>query len=125
MAPKKAVKAPAAKQREPPPEAAPVDVMRAKEKAARDFVQDVATASACERDVAQKAIDALIVVVGRQVREKQYCRIPNMMQIRLKILPARRAQTRKAFGKEGQVAARAALKKVHVSPLKPLKQAVE
>ncbi len=125
MAPKKAVKAPAAKKREPSPEAAPVDVLRAEEKAARDFMQDVASASGCERDVAQKAIDALIVVVGRQVREKQYCRIPNMMQFRLKILPARVAQTRRAFGKEVQVSARAAVKKVNISPLKPLKQAVE
>ena len=124
MAPKKTAKAPAAKKREPP-EAAPVDVMRAEEKAARDFMQDVASASGCERSVAQKAIVALIVVVGRQVREKQYCRIPNMMQIRLKILPARQAQTRKAFGKEVQVSARAAVKKVHISPLKPLKQAAE
>ena len=99
--------------------------MLTEEKTGRDFLQDVASASGCERDVAQKAIDALIVVVGRQVREKQYCRIPNMMQIRLKILPARQAQTRRAFGKEVQVSARAALKKVHVSPLKPLKQAVE
>ena len=89
-----------------------------------DFLQDVAAASGLNVAVVQKTLDALHVVVGRQVREKTYCRIPNMVQMRKKILPAREACTRLAFGKEIRVKAREKATKVLVSALKPLKKAV-
>jgi len=125
MAPRKAVgKAAPATRKRKSPDAVPASP--GEESTARvDFLQDVALAAGVDRVVTEKTIEALVLVVGRQVREKQYCRIPNMMQVRLKIKPAREACTRKAFGKEVQVSARAAVKKVFVSPLKPLKLAVE
>jgi hypothetical protein len=110
---------------DPVPEKAPVDLAIGGASAARvNFLQDVAAASGVDVVVVQKTLDALHVVVGRQIREKTCCRIPNMVQLRLKIVPAREACTRSAFGKEVEMKARGAIKKVLVSVLKPLKQAI-
>ena len=108
----------------PIPEKKPVgSALRAKPRRA-DFLQDVAAASGLEVAVVQTTLDAIQVVVGRQIREKTYSRIPNMVQMRLKIVPAREACTRLAFGKEVQVKPREQMKKVLVSALKPLNEAL-
>ncbi len=138
MAPKKAVSKDGshvtiAKKRKKPaspsdpiPEKNLVDSALGRGKPARiDFPQDVAAASGLDVAVVHKVLDAPHIVVGRHIREKNYCRIPNMVQLRLQILPARAACTKLAFGKEIQVKARGqAIKKVFVSALKPLKEAV-
>ncbi len=110
---------------DPTPEKKPVgSALRGAKPRRADFLQDVAAASGLEVAVVQATLDALQVVVGRQVREKTYCRIPNMVQMRLKIVPAREACTRLAFGREVQVKAQKAIPKVVVCALKPLKKAV-
>ena len=94
------------------------------DRATRDnFPKEVAAACALDVAVVQKALEGLNIVVCRRMREKTYCRIPNMMLLRLKIIPARGACTRVAFGKEVQVKPREQMKKVRVSVLKPLKDA--
>lgn len=86
-----------------------------------DFLYNVVAASGLERSVCQKALDALHIVVARQMREKAHCRVPNLMHLRLKILPPQAACTRLAFGRLVQIKAREqCIKKVQVSALKPL-----
>ena len=73
----------------------------------------------------QKTLDALQVVVRRQLREKMHCRIENMVQLRLKVVPAREACTRLAFGREIQLKARHhGISKICATALRPLKKAV-
>ena len=109
---------------ERPPEQQPANLARRTKPPRADFLNEVAAASGLDRPVVETALAGLHTVVARQIREQKFCRIPNMLQLRLKIVPPQAAYTRMAFGREIQVKARdRTIKKVAVSALKPLKTA--
>ena len=91
-----------------------------------DFLTDVATQSIVPLDQVKKVLDGLRVTVARNLREKGSSRIPNMMSLKLKIYPARKEQIQVVFGKEKLVKERPTeLRKIMMSALKPLKDAVK
>ena len=88
------------------------------------FLQEVAAASKLACSTVQKGVEGLKVVVPRHLREKKSCIIPNLVQIRVKITPARDACTKYLFGKQFQLKARRETKQVKVYALKPLREAL-
>jgi len=95
-------------------------------KAARnDFLTDLATQSGLPLNDVKKFLDALRITVSRHLRESKTSRIPNIVALRMKVLPIRGEQTQTIFGKERIVKARTVeAKRILVSALKPLKDSV-
>ena len=86
------------------------------------FIQDVAAASNVAVAAVQKGFEGLKVVIKRHLREKKTCVVPNLVQIVVKIKPAREACTKTYFGKRFQLKARRETKSVKVYASKALRE---
>ena len=90
-----------------------------------DYFTDVSAISKLPLADVRKIQEGLFLTVKRRLREKKKCRIPNIVQLRMRELPVRAAFTKKSFGKEIQVKAREKpVRKVTVYVLSHLKKAV-
>ena len=86
------------------------------------FIQDVAAASNVAVAATQKGFEGLKVVIKRHLREKKTCVVPNLVQIVVKIKPAREACTKTYFGKRFQLKARRETKSIKVYASKALRE---
>ena len=85
------------------------------------FVKAVASEAGVGQADARKVLRAPNSVVVREVLAKGVARIPNLVGLRRKVVKARVAGVRKAFGKEILVGPRPSRIKVVASPTKQLK----
>ena len=93
--------------------------------ARNDFLMDVAMTSELTVEQTKKAIDGLRTIVGRNLKEKGTARIPTIMTMRMKTVPAREASTKTICGVEKKLKARPVeTKRIMMSPLDELKGAV-
>ena len=93
--------------------------------ARNDLLEDFATASELTVEQIKKAIHGLRAVLTRNLKEKGTARIPTIMSLRMKTVPAREASTKTICGVEKKLKARPVeTKRIMMSPLDELKGAV-
>ncbi len=89
------------------------------------FLLDVAAAAKISVGDVRKALDGMRVTVARNLRETSSCRIPRLVHLRVRILPARDSFTKTISGKTCVWKARQhATKKILGAPLKTLTDAM-
>jgi len=95
-------------------------------KAARlGFLCDVAAEANISVGDVRKMLDGMRVVVGRNLNENKYTRIPDLVRLRVRALPARSGVTVSISGKRRDFKAKEDTKKLLGNVLKPLKDAME
>jgi len=92
--------------------------------ATTDFLTDVAINSGLPVADVKKSLEGLRKTVIRNLCESGKCRVPSLLNMRIKVQPARAAGQQIIFGKEKVIKARPAIKKIIAVPLKPLQDAI-
>ena len=88
------------------------------------FLCDVAAEANISVNDVRKLLDGIRVVLGRNLNEHKYTRIPDLVRLRVRALPARDAFTVSIKGKERTFAAKQRTKRVAGAALKWLREAM-
>lgn len=88
------------------------------------FVQAVADAAEVSKKEAKVFMGAMVGVIHEQLGKAGVVRIPQLVAVKLRDVPARPKCKKMIFGKLTKVPAKPACKKLRVTALKPLKDEV-
>ncbi len=88
------------------------------------FLCDVAAEANISVNDVRKLLDGIRVVLGRNLKEHKYTRIPDLVRLRVRALPARDAFTVSIKGKERTFAAKQRTFRVAGAALKWLREAM-
>ena len=89
---------------------------------ATPFAEEVARVCGASPECVKKVVAGLLTTVAKRLNENGQCRIPDIVVLRTKVVPARPAGSRDLFGlKNVRVKARPATTKITAAALKPLR----
>ena len=92
--------------------------------ARNDLLEDFATTSELSVEQIKKAIYGLRTTVARNLKDNGTARIPTIMTLRTKTVPARDEGTKMICGVEKKLKARVEARKIMMSPLSELQEMV-